>query len=101
MKNVRFGLFILASACLICMLAPCALAQEGGDDPCCFNVPSAITSSNISAVQLLYASPMDQLSAPVEVTVPDQMLSGMTAVVTGKASGMPFLSEARKLNYVR
>jgi hypothetical protein len=90
MKNVRFGLFILASACLIFMLAPCALAQEGGDDGCCFNVPSNIPSLNISILPLLYSAPVSQLSVPAEMPVPDQMLIGM-----------PLLADARKLNYVR
>jgi hypothetical protein len=89
MKNVRFGLFILALACLICMLAPCALAQEGGDDPCCYNVPSGITP-NISTLPLLYSAPVSQLSVPAEMPVPDQLLYGM-----------PLLADARKLNYMR
>jgi hypothetical protein len=101
MKNVRVGLFILALVSLICMLAPCALAQEGGDGSCCFNVPSGISSINTSAIQLLNSVPMSQLSVPADSLAPVQMSSGLAAVLTSKATGMPFLAEARKMNYVR
>jgi hypothetical protein len=100
MKKVRIGLFILALVSLICMLAPCVLAQEGGDDACCHNVPSGIASINTSVIQLLDSAPMSQLSVPAEVPVPAQMSSGMAAAITGKTTGMPFLADARKLNHV-
>jgi hypothetical protein len=101
MKNVRIGLFILALVSFICMLAPCALAQDGGENPCCYNVPSGIASINTSAIQLLNSTPMSRLSVPAEVPVSAQMTSGFTAVISGKATAMPFLAEARKLNHMR
>jgi hypothetical protein len=100
MKNIRTSLFILASVCLIGLLVPCgAFAQDGEDDPCCFNVPSGITSPNFSSIQLLSGIPMSLLSVPAEMPV--QMSSGVAAVIAGRETGMPFLAEARKLNYVR
>jgi hypothetical protein len=100
MKNVRIGLFIVALVSLICMLAPCALAQDGGDGSCCFNVPSGITSFATGAIQLVNSVPLSRLSAPAETPVPVQMSSGMAAAITGKATGMMFLAQTRKLNYV-
>ena len=102
MKNVRIGLFIFALVSMICMLAPCALAQYGGDGSgCCFNVPSGTHSLNAEAIQLLNSAFLNQLSVPVEAPAPVQMSSGMAAAIAGKAAGMPFLAETRKLNYVR
>jgi hypothetical protein len=101
MKNVRIGLFIVALFSLICMLAPCALAQDGGEGgPCCYNVPSGITSFTTGAIQLVNSVPLSQLSVPAETPVLAQMSSSMAAFITGKATGMTFLAEARKLNYV-
>jgi hypothetical protein len=102
MKNVRIGLSIFVLVCLVCVFAPCASAQEGGDDdPCCHNVPSGIHSLNSGAIQMLNSAPLNELSVPAEAPAPVQMSSDTAAFITGKTTGMPFLAEARKLNYVK
>jgi hypothetical protein len=51
MKNLRVILLVVALISLAYVLVPCdAMAQEGGDGPCCFNSPieSAQLSDSLS-----------------------------------------------------
>jgi hypothetical protein len=108
MKNVRFGLFILASACLICLLAPCgALAQAGSVIHCCYNAPSSITPVNGSAVQLLSSAQTGlAMSAALpgnssEMPAPVQLSSDLASIIPGKATEPPAIAESRELSYMR
>jgi len=52
MKNLTSTMFLLALASAICLFAPAySLAQDGGDDPCCFNAPPSATVLANSEIQ--------------------------------------------------
>jgi hypothetical protein len=108
MKNAKLGLCILALTCVICLFVPCsALAQEGSDDPCCYNAPSGTNPFGDGAIQLLNSADAGvaiharQAENPAKMPMPAQLSSDMAIAIPSKAAEMPVITESRKLSYMR
>jgi|WetSurMetagenome_2_1015567.scaffolds.fasta_scaffold477495_2 hypothetical protein len=81
MKNLTSKLCLLALVSLICLSVPCiAIAQDGGDDSCCYNSPprgNPLIQGQVSLFEISYDN-MElnrvQLSAVALVTMDNAMV---------------------------
>jgi C4-dicarboxylate transporter len=99
MKNLRSYLFLVALVSLLCAFIPVsALAQEGGDDPCCHFTPSITTSAIQTDIQPLTNAHNMAIDAQVNHTAMPLSNQSMVATV-GKATEMPVAVEESWTNH--